>query len=189
VTRDIDILERMAARRLVKVAVSVTTLDHRMARRMEPRASTPVRRLQAIEALAEAGVPAGIMVAPVVPGLTDHEIEPILEAGARAGAAEAGWILLRLPLEIKDLFSEWLQEETPARAGRVMGLLKQLRGGRLNDPRFGRRMRGEGAYAQMLEQRARLSAEKLGLDGTTASFDTTRFTPPRRRDAQPSLFE
>jgi len=188
ITRDLDILAPMAERGLVKVAVSVTTLDRHLARRMEPRASTPVRRLEAVAALADAGLPTGIMVAPVIPGLTDHEIEPVLEAGARTGAGEAGWILLRLPREIKDLFSEWLEEEAPGRAGRVLGLLRQMRGGRLNDARFGERMRGEGPYAQMLEQRFRLAAEKLGFNAETAGLDTSRFTPPERRDGQLSLF-
>ena len=189
VTRDLEILARMARRNLVKVALSVTTRDHRLARRLEPRASTPARRLEAVRALAEAGVPAGVMVAPVIPGLTDHEMESILEAAAQAGAAEVGWILLRLPREIADLFAEWLDEEAPDRAGRVMGLLRGMRGGRANDPRFGRRMRGDGPYADMLARRFKLAAARLGLDRAPVRLDTRAFRPRREPSDQLSLFE
>jgi len=189
VTRDLDILARMARRRLVKVALSVTTCDRRLARRLEPRASTPARRLEAIRALAEAGVPTGVMVAPVIPGLTDHEMESILEAAAQAGAAEAGWILLRLPSEIETLFTEWLEEEVPDRTRRVMGLLRDMRGGRANDPRFGRRMRGEGPYAEMLGRRFKLAAARLGFGRAAVQLDTGAFRPQRAPSDQLSLFE
>jgi len=189
VTRDLDILGRMAQRNLVKVALSLTTLDHRLARRMEPRASTPARRVQAIETLRRAGVPTGVMVAPVIPGLTDHEMEAILAAAAGAGAAEAGWVLLRLPLEIKDLFAEWLGEEAPDRAGRVMGLLREMRGGKENDPRFSSRMRGEGPYAQMLAKRFRLAARRERLNEEALRLDCSAFTPPGPDTPQLSLFD
>jgi len=188
VLRDLDILERMARRGLVKVALSVTTLDHRLARRLEPRASTPGRRLAAIAGLSAAGVPVGVMAAPVIPGLTDHEIEPILKAAAEAGAVEAGWILLRLPLEIRDLFAEWLAEETPDRAKRVLSLLTEMRGGRANDPRFGHRMRGEGAYAAMLADRFRAAARRLGLNADPPSLDCTQFRAPAADPAQSDMF-
>jgi len=189
VIRDLDILTRLAQRDLVKVALSVTTLDHRLARRLEPRASTPARRLEAIAALSEAGVPAGVMVAPVIPGLTDHEMEAILQQAAQAGVVEAGWILMRLPLEISNLFTEWLEEEAPDRARRILGLLRGMRGGRTNDPRFGRRMRGEGPYADMLARRFKLAANRLGLNRKPVRLDTHAFQPPARPSAQLSLFE
>ena len=188
VLRDLDILQRMAQRNLVKVALSVTTLDHRLARRLEPRASTPGRRLEAVAKLSDAGVPVGVMVAPVIPGLTDHEIEAILKAAAEAGAVEAGWILLRLPLEIRELFAEWLAEETPDRAKRVMTLLSDMRGGRANDPRFGHRLRGEGQYAEMLADRFRATARRLGLNADPPSLDCTQFHAPAADPAQGSLF-
>ena len=149
VVRHIDILAPMAAKGLAQVMLSVTTLDRRIARRMEPRASTPGKRLEAVTALAKAGIPCGVMVAPIVPGLTDAEIESILEAAAWAGATRAGCILLRLPLELKELFGAWLAANEPARARRVMSLVRQTRGGKSYEAEFGRRMRGSGPYAEL----------------------------------------
>ncbi|MFQ5347949.1 MAG: PA0069 family radical SAM protein [Rhodothalassiaceae bacterium] len=187
VTRDIDILARMAGRRLVSVALSVTTLDARLARCMEPRASTPSRRLEAIRRLSAAGVPTGVMVAPVIPALTDHEIEAILEAAHDAGATHAAWIMLRLPLEVRDLFAEWLAEETPDRARRILNRIGAVRGGRLNDPRFGARMRGDGPFAELVARRFRLARNRLGLDARPPTLDCTRFTVTPRSSSQRDL--
>lgn len=178
VVRDLDILGPMAERNLVRVFLSVTTLDRRLARRMEPRAATPAKRLEVIRALAEAGVPAGVMVAPVIPGLTDAEMERILEAAAWAGAEGAAYVLLRLPLEVKDLFREWLAENAPLRAGRVMALVRETRGGKLNDSTFYLRGRGRGAYADLIARRFRLAVRRLGLNAERHGLDTSAFLPP-----------
>jgi len=188
VTRDIDILARMAAKNMVWVGVSVTTLDRRLARRMEPRAATPERRLDAIKALAAAGIPTGIMTAPMIPGLNDHELEALLEAGAAAGATSAGYVLLRLPLEIKDLFQEWLAAALPERAPRVLRLIRDIRGGTLNSAEFGTRMRGEGPYAELIAQRFRLAKHRLGLDVPRQVLDTSRFRRPLDQGGQMALF-
>ena len=153
VTRDIDILADMAKRNLAEVFLSVTTLDKDLARAMEPRASAPHRRLDAIRALADAGIPVGVMTAPMIPGLNDHEMEAILEAAAEAGATRAGFTVLRLPLEIKELFEEWLRQHRPDRAERVLSLIRQMRGGALYQVGFGVRMRGEGPIAELLSAR------------------------------------
>ena len=150
VTRDADILSRMAKRRLATVALSVTTLDRDLARTMEPRASTPAKRLEAMRTLGQAGVPVGVMVAPIVPGLTDHEMETILEAARDAGANRAGYVVLRLPREVRELFLEWLSVHAPNKAKRVVSLLQGMRAGRLNDPNFGSRMTGAGPYADLI---------------------------------------
>ena len=188
VTRDADILSRMARRRLATVALSVTTLDRDLARTMEPRASTPARRLEAIKALSEAGVPAGVMVAPIVPGLTDHEMESILEAACEAGAGRAGYVLLRLPQEVRELFLEWLSVHAPNRAKRVIALLKGMRAGRLNDPDFGSRMTGAGPYADLLAARFAAATKRLGLTRRGPELDTGRFRPPSRNPTQLELF-
>lgn len=188
VCRDIDILSSLAKRNLVKVALSVTTLDRHLARRMEPRASTPARRLDAIARLSDAGIPTGVMVAPIIPALTDHELEAILEAARRHGATEAGWVMLRLPMEVSDLFLEWLKEEYPERAARIMGHLKGMRDGKANDPRFGHRMRGHGPYADMIKKRFRLAAGRLRLNRRLARLDCTRFCPPGGDERQGNLF-
>ncbi len=188
VTRDIDILARMAARRLATVTLSVTTLDAHLARRLEPRASTPRRRLAAIRALDHAGVPTGVMLAPVIPALNDHEIESILEAARAAGARTASWTMLRLPLEIRELFAEWLAEERPERARRILGLIATMRGGRLNDPRFGARMRGTGPYAELIAQRFRLASKRLGFNALSPQLDCRGFRPPQPKTAQGDLF-
>ncbi len=178
VTRDADILSRLARRRLVRVAISVTTLDHRLARALEPRASTPRRRLAAIRTLAESGVPVAVMTAPMIPGLNDHEMESILAAAAEAGARAAGWVLLRLPLEVRDLFYAAVEEWSPSRARRVRRLLRGMRGGRDYDPSFGARMRGRGPYAALLARRFRTAVRRLGLDRPDAGLDCTRFRAP-----------
>ncbi len=188
VTRDIDILAPMAAKGLARVAVSVTTLDGRLARRMEPRAPAPRRRLEAIAALAEAGIPVGVMAAPIIPALNDPELEAILEAAAEAGAAEAGYILLRLPLEIKDLFREWLDENAPHRAARIMRLVRETRGGRDYDPSYHLRMTGSGRYAELIRRRFELACKRFRLNRTRASLATHRFRPPPQPSAQLALF-
>ncbi|GHD39513.1 radical SAM protein [Thalassobaculum fulvum] len=188
VVRDLDILGPMAARGLAKVGVSVTTLDRELARKLEPRAARPDKRLAAIRACTAAGVPAAVMVAPVIPAVNDHEIEPILEAAAAAGADSAAWILLRLPLEIADLIEEFLRSHFPDRADRVLSLVRQTRGGRLYRAEWGRRMRGDGPYAQMIAQRFRTACGRLGLAGRTGGLDTSRFRAPTPPRTQLSLF-
>ncbi|WP_338016715.1 PA0069 family radical SAM protein [Oleomonas cavernae] len=188
VQRDIDILGRMARLNLAKVALSVTTLDRRLARRMEPRAATPEKRLETIKALSAAGVPVGVMTAPMIPGLNDHEMEAILEAAAKAGATIAGYVMLRLPLEIKDLFQEWLAAAVPERAGRVMALIRDMRGGKAYDSTFGLRQRGTGPYADLIAQRFRLATARLGLDISRRPLDITKFRRPLERDDQMALF-
>jgi len=188
ITRDLDILGPMGRERLARAAVSVTTLDRRLARSMEPRAAAPERRLEAIRRLTEAGTPTIVMFAPVVPGLNDHELEAVLERAAEAGAAGAGYVVLRLPLEIKDLFREWLEAEHPDRARRVLSLTRQMRGGRDYDPEWGKRQRGEGPVAQLIARRFQLACARLGLHGDRAPLDTSRFRPPPRPGAQADLF-
>jgi len=178
VTRDIDILADMAKRNLAEVFLSVTTLDKDLARAMEPRASAPYRRLDAIHKLAEAGVPVGVMSAPMIPGLNDHEMEAILEASVEAGATRAGFTVLRLPLEIKDLFDEWLRTHRPDRAERVLSLIRQMRGGALYQAEFGLRMRGEGPIAQLLAARFSAAVKRLGLNRIRYRLDTLRFAVP-----------
>jgi DNA repair photolyase len=175
VLRDLDLLAPMAAKGLVKVFVSVTTLDHGIARRLEPRASSPTRRLEAIRALSEAGVPAGVMVAPIIPFLTDDGLERILEAAAAAGARSAGYVLLRLPYEIKELFKDWLQNHYPLKAEHVMSRVRQMRDGRENDPEFGSRLRGQGLLAELLAQRFDKACRRLGLNAERQGLDTTQF--------------
>ncbi len=178
VLRDLDLLTSMADRGLVKVALSVTTLDHRLARAMEPRASTPDRRLETLQRLVDAGVPASVMVAPVIPGLTDMEMERILERAAASGVRQAGYVLLRLPLEIGDLFTEWLQANCPDRASRVLSLMRSARGGKLYEAKWGERMAGDGPYAWMIGRRFELAAERLGFNKRAAELRTDLFTPP-----------
>jgi len=188
ILRDLDILAPMAERGLASAMISVTTLERGLARRLEPRAATPARRLEAIRALAAAGVPAGVMVAPVIPGLTDHEIEPIVEAAGEAGARCAGLTLLRLPLEIKDLFREWLATHAPLRAAHVERLVRETRQGRLNDARFGSRMRGTGPYAEQIERRFALACKRFGIARDLPALDATRFRKPSVPSAQLTLF-
>jgi DNA repair photolyase len=188
VLRDVDLLAPMSQRRLAKVFVSLTTLDRDLARRMEPRASTPQRRLEAISRLTEAGVHVGVMTAPVIPALTDHELEALLEAAAGAGAKSAGYVMLRLPFEIKELFREWLLEHVPLRADHVISRVMQLRGGRLNDPQFGSRMTGQGVDAQLIARRFRLACQRLGLDRNDWALDLSKFRVPTTPSPQLSLF-
>jgi DNA repair photolyase len=180
VLRDIDLLADLARERLAAVLVSITTLDPELARRLEPRATVPRRRLAAIARLVAAGVPCGVLVSPVIPGLTDREMEDILASAAQAGATRASHIILRLPLEVAGLFQDWLAAHCPERAGRVLSLLRQCREGHLNDPRFGSRMRGSGPIADLIAQRFALAARRLGLGSPGASWDlaTDRFVPP-----------
>jgi DNA repair photolyase len=184
VARDIDILAPMAARGLAKVAISVTTLDRHVARAMEPRAATPSRRLEAIRQLTAAGIPVTVMVAPVIPGLTDHEIEAILDAARDAGARDAGYVLLRLPLEIKELFREWLATEFPDRAQRVINLLQSMHGGRDYIAAFGQRQRGRGPYADQIAQRFKLARKRLGLAEERLQLRTDLFVRPARNHGQ-----
>ncbi len=188
VARDIDILSRMARRHLVKVAISVTTLDAGLARVMEPRATTPARRLEALRRLSEAGIPTSVMVAPVIPALNDSEIERILDAAAHAGVKEAGYILLRLPLEVRDLFREWLVANFPDRYRHVFGLVRDMRAGRDYDSRWGLRMKGVGPLAWMIGRRFEVACEKLGLNRKKARLTCDDFSPPLRSGEQLRLF-
>jgi DNA repair photolyase len=188
VLRDLDILSSMAKRGLVRVALSVTTLDRKLARAMEPRASTPDKRLEALVRLTEAGVPTAVMVAPVIPGLTDMEMERILERASSAGVKQAGYVLLRLPLEIADLFTEWLKSNCPDRANRVLSLMKSTRGGKLYDAKWGERMVGDGPYAWMIGRRFEMAAERLGFNQDEVSLRKDLFTPPARPGQQLQLF-
>ena len=189
VLRDLDILGPMAEKGLAQVCVSVTTLDRRLANRLEPRAATPTLRIETIRALADAGIPCGVMAAPMIPALNDAELEAILETARDAGATLASYILLRLPLEIAGLFEEWLQTHVPNRAKHVMNLVYGARGGKAYDSSYGSRMRGTGAYAAMLKKRFEIAAIRLGLNPQDRNgLDTTLFHPPLERDGQLSLF-
>ena len=188
VVRDIDILERMAARGLAKVALSVTTVDRRLARAMEPRAATLQKRLEAIGKLSDAGIPVGVMVAPIIPGLNDHEIESILEAAYAAGARKAGYVLLRLPLELKEIFREWLATEFPDRAQRVLSLLQSMHGGKDYVADFGLRQRGRGPYADQIAKRFRLALKRLGLNIDRQDLRCDLFQAPVLAGQQMQLF-
>ena len=187
VLRDLDILTSMAKRGLVKVAVSVTTLDRRLARAMEPRASTPDKRIETLQRLVGAGVPASVMVAPVIPGLTEMEMERILERASSVGIKNAGYVLLRLPLEIGDLFTEWLQANRPDRAKRVLSLMRSTRGGKLYDAKWGERMVGDGPYAWMIGRRFEMAADRLGMNKSSVELRADLFAPPSRPGQQLKL--
>lgn len=187
VTRDIDILAPMAELGLVKVAMSVTTLDPVLARRMEPRASHPLRRLEAIRQLSRAGIPVMVMMAPVIPSLNDHEIEAVLERARECGAVEARHVLLRLPLELDDLVNDWFAEHYPGRQRHVMSLVREARGGKAYDATFGRRMTGSGAYADLVTQRMRLAKQRLGYADERITLCTDLFDPTAASGAQLSL--
>jgi DNA repair photolyase len=188
IERDIDILRDMASRSLIAVFVSITTFDKNIKRTLEPRAASPAARLAVVRKLAEAGVPVGVMVAPVIPVLTDHEMEKIVEAAAEAGASSVGYVMLRLPYEVKDLFREWLQTHEPLKAAHVMSRIHELRGGRDNDPRFGTRQRGEGVFADLFRQRFEIVSRKFGLNrGMRVQLDTSKFLPPISHGRQMSL--
>ncbi|MFZ5595313.1 MAG: PA0069 family radical SAM protein [Pseudomonadota bacterium] len=188
IERDIDILAAMAGKNLAMVYISITTFDRSLARRLEPRAAAPARRIEVIRALSNAGIPTGVLTAPVIPALNDSEMEAILETAAEAGARWAGYVLLRLPLEIKDLFKEWLAEHAPLKAEHVMSLIRQSREGKENDAHFGSRMRGAGLYAQMIEQRFRLACKRQGLNRERLRLDTGQFRVPARAGDQLVLF-
>jgi DNA repair photolyase len=187
VLRDIDILSEMASMGLARVALSVTTLDRKLARSMEPRAPTPERRIEAIAKLSEAGIPTTVMAAPMIPALNDHEMEKILETARGAGAKHAAYVLLRLPLEIKDLFREWLHSHEPGRASHVMSLIRSMRGGRDYDAEWGKRMKGAGPYAQMMAKRFAVACERLELNKETVELRTDLFKPPLQSGDQLKL--
>ncbi|CUA88206.1 DNA repair photolyase [Chelatococcus sambhunathii] len=188
VTRDIDLLAPMAARGLAKVAISVTTLDAKLARTMEPRAATPQRRLDTIRRLSEAGIPVTVLVAPIVPAVNDAEIENILAATHAAGAREAGYVMLRLPLEVRDIVRDWLMSNYPDKARHVLSLIRSTRGGKDYDSSWGQRMVGSGPYAWMIGRRFEMAAERLGFNKRRTRLRTDLFSPPRRGAEQLSLF-
>lgn len=188
VERDIDLIAPLAAQGLASVSVSVTTLDAGLARRMEPRAPAPARRLQIIRALAAAGIPVRVQVSPLIPALTDHELEAVMQAARDAGADHANAIPLRLPLEVAGLFRQWLETTFPDRAARVMGRVRELHGGRDYDPEFGKRMRGQGLWAELIHRRAELARKRLGMIEGLPPLRTDLFAPPPRPGDQLSLF-
>lgn len=189
IERDLDILAPMAACGLVRVGISLTTLDADLSRRMEPRAPSPKRRLQTIERLTQAGIPVRVMTSPIIPGLTDHELEALLEAGKEAGADAASWIMLRLPREVSQLWQEWLAKHEPGRADKVMSRLREMHGGKDYDPRWGHRMRGEGVYAEMVAKRFKAAVARLGLFTETPKLRCDLFARPARAGDQLSLFQ
>ena len=188
VLRDLDLIGPMAASGLASVFVSITTLDLELARRLEPRAPSPLRRLRTLETLAEAGVPVGVLASPMIPGLNDAELERILEAAHEAGARSAGYILIRLPLELADLFREWLEANYPQKQQHVLNLIRGARGGKLYDARFGARMRGEGPYAELLLKRFQVATRRLGMNECRAALDVTQFRVPPKSGDQLYLF-
>jgi DNA repair photolyase len=189
VERDLDLLAPLAARNLVAVAFSITSLDNKLSSRMEPRASAPHARLRALEACADAGIPTSVMFAPCIPAVNDAEMEAVLEAARDAGATRAGYVMVRLPHELKDLFREWLDTHLPLRADHVQSLVRQLRGGKDYDARFGSRMKGEGVFADLVERRFRLAAARLGFATRRQEpLDESQFVAPRRPSPQGELF-
>jgi DNA repair photolyase len=188
VVRDLDILSRMAKRNLVKVGISVTTMDAKLARTMEPRASTPTKRLEALKALTEAGVPTKVMVSPIIPALNDAEMERILDSAAHIGVQEASYILLRLPLEVRDLFREWLIANYPDRYRHVFNVIRDMRGGKDYDSQWGLRMKGTGPMAWMIGRRFEIACGKLGLNKKRAKLTTDHFIRPKDTGGQLSLF-
>ena len=188
VERDIDLIAPMAADGLAAVSISITTLDEALARKMEPRAPAPQRRLAMIRALAAAGIPVRVQVSPLIPALTDHELEAVMEAGRDAGAAYANSIPLRLPLEVADLFRQWIEATFPDRAARVMGRVRDLHGGRDYDPEFGKRMTGQGIWADLIHRRADIARKRLALDSGLPRLRNDLFRPPPRQGDQLSLF-
>lgn len=184
VTRDIDILARMAERGLAKVALSVTSLDRMLARTMEPRASTPTKRLEALRMLSDAGIPASVMVAPIIPGLNDHEVERILDSAANAGAREAGYVILRLPLEVSPIFKDWLLRHYPDRYRHVMSLIRSMRDGKDYDSEWGKRMKGSGPYAWQIGRRFEIAAKKLGLNQERRRLRTDLFKGTEKKVEQ-----
>ncbi len=189
IARDVDILGPMGRAGLTQAMISITTLDRALARTMEPRASTPAKRLEAIRKLADAGVPVGVGFAPVIPGLNDHELEAVLEAAARAGATSAMYVTLRLPLEIRTLFQEWLAEARPARAARVMSLIRQTRGGKDYDADWSQRMKGTGPVADLIAARFKAAVKRYGLDAGHPPLDISQFRVPASARSQRDLFD
>jgi DNA repair photolyase len=189
ITRDVDLLAELARFRAVQAFVSITTLDADLARRLEPRAATPERRIRSIEALRAAGVPVGVMVAPVIPGLNDSEIPSILDRAATAGAQTAGWTLLRLPKPVDELFVDWLERHFPDRRERILGRVRQCRTGSLSDARFGHRMRGQGVYAEQIRALFRVAARRAGLDNRLDPLSTASFRRPPQPGQQLSLYD
>ncbi|WP_297695572.1 PA0069 family radical SAM protein [Phenylobacterium sp.] len=188
ILRDLDVISSMSTKNLVRVAISITTLDRRLARSMEPRAATPEKRLEAVRRLAGAGVPVIVMFAPCIPGLNDHEMEAVLQRAAEAGARGAGYVALRLPLEIKDLFEEWLATDHPDRASRVMSLIRQIRGGKAYDSQWGKRMKGEGPIAALMSRRFATAKQRYGLAEPLPPLDLTHFRIPPQAGDQLQLF-
>jgi DNA repair photolyase len=188
ILRDLDLLAPLAQRNLVRVAISITTLDRKLARSMEPRAATPEKRLDAVKRLTDAGVPTVVMFAPCIPGLNDHELEAVLERSAAAGARSAGYVALRLPREIADLFQEWLATDQPDRASRVMSLVRQMRGGKAYDSQWGKRMKGEGPIAALMSRRFATARKRYGIDARLPPLDLTQFGVPPKAGDQIDLF-
>ena len=188
IERDIDLIAPMAEQRLAAVYVSITTLDGELARKLEPRAAAPHRRLRTIETLARAGIPVGVSVSPVIPFLNEPELERILEAAVNAGASSAFSIVLRLPWEVNPLFQQWLDQHVPERAARIMARVREMRGGKDNDSRFGSRMTGQGVWAELLRQRVNKACARLGLTRQRVELDLTLFRPPTRQAGQGQLF-
>ncbi len=187
VLRDLDILAELAAKNLVRVSLSVTTLDRKLARTMEPRASTPARRLEAVRMLSAAGIPTSVMLAPMIPALNDHELEKILDSAKAAGAEEAGYVMLRLPLEVSPLFRDWLLQNYPDRYRHVMSLVREMRGGKDYDADFGKRMKGAGPYAWQISRRFEMATKRLGLTRRSIRLRTDLFVPPDGSGVQLSL--
>lgn len=188
ILRDLDLWSELAARKLAHVNVSVTTLNRELARKLEPRAPTPEKRLEAIAGLTQAGVRVGVMAAPLIPGLNDHEMEAILARAQEAGAERGGYVLLRLPHEVKGIFADWLQVHAPGRAEHVMALVRETRDGKEYQAEFGTRMRGTGNYAEMMQKRFDVAVRRLGLNQAHESLDRTQFRPPQKKKGQMQLF-
>ena len=188
VTRDVDILSIMAAKGLVHVSISLTTLDHALARKLDPRASSPTSRLQAMQTLSQAGVPVAVFASPMIPAINDMELEKILHAAAEAGARYASYVLLRLPLEVRDLFVQWLEQHFPLRAAHVMHRVQEMRGGKDYDANFASRMKGRGLCAELLAQRFQIALKRYGLQKLPKAVDVSQFRPPSIPTAQSSLF-
>lgn len=188
VERDIDLLAPLAQRRLAQMAISVTSLDAELSRRLEPRATAPHRRLRAIRALVDADIPVTVLFAPVIPALNDSQMEAVLSAAREAGAQAAGYVVLRLPLEVSEIFQEWLSVYAPLKAKHIMSLMRQMREGHVYQSEFGSRMRGKGIFAQLIHKRFKRACEQLGLNQRRFALDCSQFIPPRPSGSQLSLF-
>jgi DNA repair photolyase len=188
VLRDADVLGQLGRERLAHVYLSITTLDAQLARQLEPRTASPQAKLRAIRELSAAGVPVGVMTAPIIPGLNDQEIPSILAAAKEAGAASAGYVLLRLPFAVRPIFEDWVTSHYPEKADRILALIRSTRAGRMNNHEWGKRMRGEGPYAEQIQQTFKIFRAKQGLDRPLPPLDTTKFCPPQPRTGQMRLF-